>query len=215
MMPRPLACRLAGAAAAQTTSQPSRPGSRVAFSLPPWPAASAQRRNRSRRDGTGVGSSSSSTRSASTSRSTPHRLAELSSASPLPPRLERPHRHHCGGRRVGSRNGALRRHQRGVGDGGADGGAQVVGDVGEAVAGKRRLEARLQNEPVVAQRREDVAQPSLLVRGQVDRAAECAGIKTVREGDGCGPRSRCVGGGVYAGVSVSFRLRIAPGGALR
>jgi hypothetical protein len=35
----------------------------------------------------------------------------------------------------------------------------VGGDVGEAAAGQRRLEARLQDEPVVAQHREDVAQP--------------------------------------------------------
>jgi hypothetical protein len=73
------------------------------------------------------------------------------------------------GRRVDGGNRALQGGRHGVGDRGADGRAEVVGHVGEAAAGQRRLEARLQDEPVVAQRRQDVAEPPLLVRGQVDR----------------------------------------------
>ena len=58
------------------------------------------------------------------------------------------------GRRVDGGNRALEGGRHGVGDRGADGRAEVVGHVGEAAAG---------------QRRQDVAEPPLLVRGQVDR----------------------------------------------
>ena len=86
--------------------------------------------------------------------------------------------------------------------GGADGRADVVGHLGIAVAGQRRLEARLQDEPVVAQRRQGVAQSPFLVRRQMDCVAEGRRVEAIDEGQVRGPRGRGVAGGVDGGVPV-------------
>ena len=85
-----------------------------------------------------------------------------------------------------------------------DGGTEVVDDSCVAVGRQRRLEAGAQEDPVVAERGEQGAEPQLLARGHADRPAERGGVEAVDEGHGCRPSLRGFVGGVHGGIPAPF-----------
>lgn len=106
--------------------------------------------------------------------------------------LERPDRHQRDRRRLVGLRGRVARRQRGVDERAAEGGAEVIDDLVEAVAGQRRVELGGQEEAAVAQRGEDAAQPPLLEGSHVDGLAERRGVEAIGERHGGRPHVRPV-----------------------